>query len=114
MVRLGAHIVHSAFAEAVFCHCRGALIEVAAVGCKGLGALRAYDVAEELALGLDAVREPQGVALLRGQGVYLLGPDSAQPAQGPGVAAKVHIVALVHYAAHHAGNKGPSGLYKGF
>ena len=80
--------------------------------CKGLGALQVDDVAEQAALGFSAVGEPQGVGLLRGQGVNLLGPDAAHLAQGARIAAQVDVVGLVHDAAHEAGDQGAAVLHE--
>ena len=109
---LGAHIVDSALAVGVLGDSGGAFVEVLAVRGKGLGALQVEDVAEQAALGFGTVGETQGVGLLRGQGVNLLGPDAAHLAQGARIAAQVDVVGLVHDAAHETGDQGAAVLHK--
>lgn len=109
---LGAHIVDSALAVGVLGDSGGAFVEVLAVRGKGLGALQVEDVAEQAALGFGAVSETQGVGLLRGQGVNLLGPDAAHLAQGARIAAQVDVVGLVHDAAHETGDQGAAVLHE--
>ena len=113
MIRLRSHIVRHTFAAIVPGDCRRARVKVPAIAGNGLGALQVQNVAQQPALALAAAGKAQGVGLFRGQSVDLLGPHPAELPQGARVAAQVHIVALVHNAAHKAGDQGPSGLHKG-